>query len=233
MNTSDLDAFLRPRGVAAFGVADVARYRREFPAAPLRMPAPPPLAVVLAWPLSAAVLETITDCPSPLYFHHYRQVNYRLDTLALEVAAFLQAAGFLALPLPASQTLDASDMSSHLSHRHMGYLAGLGWHGRNNLLVSPALGSRMRLVTVLTDAPLPPAEKPLADDCGTCSRCRKVCPARAIGETPADFRLDLCAARLTEFRKLPRIGQRICGVCVKACLGRGEPVPVAADRPVC
>jgi epoxyqueuosine reductase QueG len=207
--------------VSLFGVADTAAYREQFPSAGWNLPLDLPRAIVAAYPLSRAVLSTVDGAPNPLYFHHYRQVNYQLDTAALEIARGLEKEGFRALPVAASQTLDAEDRTAHLSHRHMGYLAGLGWRGKCNLLVSPLLGAGIRLVTVLTDAPLP-VSRPMADrDCGSCDRCAKACPARAIGTDCAAFDLARCAALLSQFRTIPRVGQRICGVCQRACMEGG------------
>jgi epoxyqueuosine reductase QueG len=56
--------------------------------------------------------------------------------------------------------------------------------------------------------------------CGDCRACINACPAGAIGETPADFRIDLCIAKLKSFRKERKISQMICGMCVKTCPGK-------------
>jgi epoxyqueuosine reductase QueG len=74
----------------------------------------------------------------------------------------------------------------------------------------------VRLVSVLTDAPLQP-DAPLDRDCGRCVACVRVCPAEAIQGRREAFRLDLCYQKLSEFTKIPFVGQHICGVCVKAC----------------
>lgn len=177
---------------------------------------PFPRAVVFGMPLQNAVLESLVDRPTPLYFHLYRQVNYQLDSAALEAAALLQHAGHEAIAIAASQIVQREPMRAHVSHRLLGWVAGLGWRGRNNLLVHPEHGSRVRYVSVLTDAPLE-AGRPLERDCGGCAACLGVCPAGAIREDREAFRLDLCAAKLSEFARIPFVGQHICGVCVKAC----------------
>ncbi|HDR90637.1 MAG TPA: hypothetical protein ENN75_00155, partial [candidate division Zixibacteria bacterium] len=43
-------------------------------------------AVVIGYPLSKGVLNTIEDRPNILYKHHYQQVNWYLDRCALEIA---------------------------------------------------------------------------------------------------------------------------------------------------
>ena len=122
------------------------------------------------------------------------------------------------MPIPASQLLDWKKHIGHLSHKHVGVQAGLGWIGRNNLLVSPELGSRFRLVTILTDMPLEP-DLPLSSDCDLCKNCLPTCPAKAIKETQAEFDHMACYEKLEEFRRSGVVSQHICGVCVKACSG--------------
>ena len=209
------------------GVADLEPFMRERPAVFADLPRPFPRAVVMALRLSRSVLETCTDGPTPLYFHHYRQANYQLDRAALAVTLTLIREGFDALPVPASQVIGGEGLRGHVSHRALAVQAGLGWRGRNNLLVTPRFGAQVRLVSVLTDAPLP-ADAPLTAGCGSCRACLAVCPVGAIGESAADFDLPACYRQLCEFRKRRYIGQHICGLCVRACVGfEEEPEPKA------
>lgn len=204
-------------GFSLFGVADIAEIKHEFnlPKASVEKFS---RGIVLGKRLLDAVIEEIVDRPTALYFHHYRQLNFFLDRGAFLVASKIQELGFQALPIPASQITDWKKQQSHVSHKKVGYLAGLGWIGRNNLLVNPDLGSRARLVTILTDMPLA-TDNPLDLDCGSCRACIGVCPAKAIHENVADFDHWLCFDKLKEFRNSGVVGQHICGVCIKACPG--------------
>lgn len=216
-----LETRARKLGAKAFGVADLARLQKDKPDLLALVPESFSSAVVIGMRLQDAVLEGIADRPTPLYFHNYRQTNYRLDRAAAELADMIQDAGHRALAVPVSQIVARDPMRGHVSHRELGHAAGLGFIGRSRLLVNPEHGARMRYVSVLTDAPLA-SDTPTQGDCGSCRACVAVCPAQAIGETAADFDLDKCYRKLTEFTKLPFIGQHICGVCVKACKGRSE-----------
>ena len=204
------------RSVPIVGVADLALALDAEPNCLELIPGEFSRAVVFGLPLQNTVLETIVDRPTPLYFHNYRQANYLLDGLALEAAAMIQSAGFRAMAIGTSQLIARHPMRGHVSHRFLGWTAGLGWWGRNNLLVNPDNGSRFRLVSVLTDADLEPDE-PTERDCGRCVACVKVCPAGAIAGKRENFDLDKCYGKLCEFAKIPFVGQHICGVCVKAC----------------
>jgi epoxyqueuosine reductase QueG len=133
--------------------------------------------------------------------------------------------GYRALPVPASQMMDWDRLLGHLSHRELGALAGIGWRGRNNLLVHPEFGSRVRYTSILTDAPLPDRGIDLdaAAGCGDCRACVGACPAGAIKMDPLAFDLDRCAAQVRRFSKSEKLNALICGICVKACGGASAP----------
>ncbi len=101
----------------------------------------------------------------------------------------------------------------------MASAAGLGWIGRNNLLVSEQFGARVRLVTILTNLPLV-IDSPSAKDCGSCCSCLSACPAGAIKMHQEEFDHLRCYEQLRSFAKTLHFSHNICGVCVKACRGR-------------
>jgi len=219
----DLKEFVHGLGISLVGLADIRSARNEF-LLEARTAAKFEAAAALGLKLAGAVLEDIQSQPTPLYFHHYRQVNSFLDRAALQTALWIQAEGFQALPVAASQIIDWDKQLAQVSHKKIGYLAGLGWTGRNNLLVNPEHGARFRLVTVLTDMPLA-FDRPQTGDCGSCRRCLNVCPAGAIKENVGDFDHLACYEKLKEFRRRGLVSQFICGVCVKACAGRCGGLP--------
>jgi len=204
-------------GFSLCGVADIREIRKEFHL-DLKFVSRFDNAIVLGKRLLDPVIEDIKDRPTPLYFHHYRQLNFFLDRAAFLLSSFIQEQDYQAFPIPASQVIDWERHLGHVSHRHVGRLAGLGWLGRNNLLVNPELGSRYRLVTVLTNMPLE-VDQLQKRDCGECRDCISVCPAKAIKEKREDFDHIACYEKLKEFRRQGLVGQHICGVCVKACKG--------------
>ncbi|MGB3863004.1 MAG: hypothetical protein WBF32_12735 [Candidatus Aminicenantaceae bacterium] len=216
-NYEKLKEFSVDLGFSLFGVADIAEIKHEFNLPKVSVEKFS-RGIALGKRLLDAVIEEIKDRPTTLYFHHYRQLNFFLDRGAFLVASEIQDLGFQALPIPASQITDWKKQQSHVSHKKIGYLAGLGWIGRNNLLVNPDKGSRFRLVTILTDMPLA-TDKSLDQDCGSCRACISLCPAKAIHEDVTDFDHWLCFDKLKEFRNSGVVGQHICGVCIRACPG--------------
>jgi epoxyqueuosine reductase QueG len=216
-NTESIKAIASEMEFSLCGVADITDVRREFHL-DLDFVSKFDRAISLGKRLLDPVIEDIKDRPTLLYFHHYRQLNFFLDRGAFLVSSRIQDRGYRALPIPASQIIDWDKQRSHVSHKTVGRLAGLGWIGRNNLLVNPELGSRHRLVTILTDMPLQP-DGALDRGCDKCLACLKTCPAQAIMEKVEDFDHWACFDKLKEFRRQGVVGQHICGVCVKACKG--------------
>jgi epoxyqueuosine reductase len=71
--------------------------------------------------------------------------------------------------------------SAPLNERTLAQLAGLGWLGRNGLIISPTRGSFHVLGFLLTEIPLPPHHAGHGDDrCGTCTKCENACPTQAL-----------------------------------------------------
>jgi len=64
--------------------------------------------------------------------------------------------------------------------REVAALAGLGWFGKNANLLIRGAGSWFVLGSVVTAAPLPVNQVPVADGCGSCVRCIDACPTNAI-----------------------------------------------------
>lgn len=57
--------------------------------------------------------------------------------------------------------------------------SGIGWIGKNSLLITPKSGSFFFLAELIIDLDLPP-DSPIKDYCGTCTRCIDACPTNAI-----------------------------------------------------
>jgi epoxyqueuosine reductase QueG len=216
-NYLNLKKFSQDLGIDLFGVADISQIKNDF-ALSKKVLEKLDKAVCLGVRLSASILEEIEDAPTRLYFHHYKTVNVFLDQVALKVCNYIQRKKYLAIPIPASQIIDWQNQKAHLSHKKIGVLAGLGWIGRNNLLVNKNFGSQFRMVSILSNMPLK-TDKPTKKDCQNCQLCVKICPLQAIKENPADFNQSRCFEKLKEFQKQKLVDQYICGVCVKVCKG--------------
>ena len=103
-------------------------------------------------------------------------------------------------------------------------LAGLGWQGKNTMVLNGEHGQWMFLGFILTTFPFP-VDKPVQDRCGSCTRCIDVCPTQAI---TAPYQLDArkCISYLTiehkgsipdQYRR--QIGDHLygCDDCLDVC----------------
>ncbi len=155
--------------------------------------------------------------PNREYAITYNTVNQELNRIAFRVGRFLQDKGYRALQVPASPPYDIERNMGDLSHRHAGQLAGIGVFGKNSLLLSTKFGPRIRLVSVITDAPLK-ADTPLNMDlCKDCDKCLRACPVGALkGERIVDK--PKCDAHHVEVGEKLQLGDlEICGVCIRVC----------------
>ena len=156
-------------------------------------------------------------------FDHYTALRQALTP----IAAHLHGLGWRARVI-----LD----DNALVDRAAAHRAGLGWFGKNSLLLIPEAGSWFVLGSVVTDAPLRPtlAAPPAvhAVGCGSCTRCMTACPTGAL-VSPGVVDARRCLAWLVqapgsfpeEYREA--LGNRIygCDECQQVC-----PINKVADR---
>jgi epoxyqueuosine reductase len=218
-NREEIAGFLASMQADMMGIGDLSLYDREFLGLDKSVVDRYTFSISFGFVLVRGVLDTIEGGPNSLYLHHYRQLNYRLDMTAYLLAKSIEKQGYRALPFAASQLVDWQNQKAHISHKRIGEISGIGWVGRNNLLIHPRYGARGRYNTILTDLPLTP-DTPLQDSCGECRACLSSCPAGAIRETQEEFDHLGCFNMLKKFRNERNIGHYICGICIEACKGR-------------
>ena len=180
-------------------------------------------AVSLVVKLSDAVLKTIKNAPSFVYFQHYRTANALLDHIAFRLAREIEKAGYLAMPIAASQSLGKENpYRGIVPHKTVAVLSGLGFVGKSGLFLSKDYGSKIRLATILTTAPFANELPVIENGCGDCQLCKKACPAGAIyGELPTtdgerNFDAEKCSKYMKEhFQDIGR--GSVCGICIKVC----------------
>lgn len=115
--------------------------------------------------------------------------------------------------------------SAPVMEKPLAIKSGLGWQGKNTLVLNRDAGSYFFLGTLYTSLPLIIDKTPAKDECGSCTACMQICPTQAIVE-PYVLNASRCISYLTielrssipiEFRKA--IGNRIfgCDDCQLCC----------------
>ena len=145
----------------------------------------------------------------------------------------------LAIPLDSDRKKGTfiSKLYSLFNHKMAATSAGLGWIGKNGLLISADFGPRLSLATVLTDAPLE-TDQPMEHSlCGSCTLCVEYCPSGSI--TGAEWSRSSPFVELVKLsdcrshKKTKRLtdGKPNCGLCVNICpYGRKETIAECGMR---
>lgn len=118
-------------------------------------------------------------------FSHYSTMSLyqELGRISYRLCKLLDDKGYRGLPVPTFLPIDMHNnygIVSDVSLRHAAVEAGLGTLGTNRLLLTEEYGPRVRLMAIVTDAPLEADSKSNTAYCDGCELCVKHCPAEAI-----------------------------------------------------
>lgn len=224
-----LEAIVAGEQLTYWGVAQLEDCRESLTATGSRLAAGFPRALALGVAIPGSIVDLLPERDDPAvsvsyHFHGYQVLNTRLDLAASRVASMLERAGYRALPVSAAERIDSERICALVSHKFVARRAGLGWIGKNCLLITPEHGPRVRWISVLTDAPFDSIRQSMPERCGNCRACADACPAGALsGRTFSEHesratRLDARKCE-TYIRSLAgRIDRHpVCGMCLHAC----------------
>lgn len=126
--------------------------------------------------------------------------------------------------------------SAPILERDWAKRSGLGWVGKNTLLINPKSGSYFFLAELLIDLEIEP-DVPIKDHCGTCTRCIDACPTDAIAETGYVMDGSKCISYLTIELKDENLDPQFkdkmegwafgCDICQQVCPWNRFSVPHA------
>ena len=139
--------------------------------------------ISMAYRINRGVQQLHLRGGSPMPFSRFAglEPRERLDDMGLDLANFLEDAGYISLPVPANQYYFQEKGIGEISHRHVAMAAGVGRLGWGGFLVTPEYGGAIQLITVLTAASLEPDPMLDEDPCLGCPRpCVSICPVHAI-----------------------------------------------------
>ena len=102
-----------------------------------------------------------------------------------------------------------------ISHRAIAEHAGVGWRGKNQLIIHDRFSCALRFSSVIVSIPLVQHAKK-DSRCGDCTACEEACTFIKNRETLPDYR-ENCRKYIL-YLKSKGIGKDVCGKCIKACL---------------
>ena len=116
--------------------------------------------------------------------------------------------------------------SSAILERTWAWLCGLGWIGKNNLLMHPKFGSYLFIGVVFLNQTTGQSPHPMPSYCGACTRCIQACPTKAL--SPYELNSNECISYWTLEKRTPldfnaekrsSIGNWVagCDLCQEAC----------------
>ncbi len=190
-------------------------------------------AIVLGRKLDDMIIDAIINGPNIEYYNHYEEVNLELSRVAhllTDEIRLLGAKAWAIEPTIHDRDIDKNFIKTlrfDFSHKMAATRAGLGWIGKTALFISKKYGPRVRLVTVLTNYPLPYCTEPIKESCcGTCDLCVRHCPAQAANGMLWNINLDrndffdpfACRKKAREL-SLNNFNKEasICGKCIVVC----------------
>jgi len=150
-------------------------------------------------------------------WNKYAEEYYHLNLMLKEIGAQIaKKFNFFSFPpttgVPAENITNVIDYYSHtISHRVVAEHAGLGWRGKNELLISKIHGPIVRFTSILANIPLNKGQK-MENQCGECSACLDACSILKKKELLKDYR-ENCRKYIISLG----LKHDICGKCIKAC----------------
>ena len=152
------------------------------------------------------------------------EVLSRLQGLIVE---WLSARGYRNLSIPPDSDRRKDKLITKLyklfCHKTAATCSGLGWVGKNGLVINRQYGSKLSWATVLTNAPLDPDDPVRESECGDCDLCVRHCPSGAVKghhwsiQEPGRkiVAYEKCSALKDKRQSLE--GKPNCGFCVTVC----------------
>jgi len=162
------------------------------------------------------------DIPCRNWGLAYESTNRLIGNICEHIRDELEKKGFQAALTPATHNFDPVRLMSRWSHKHLGYLCGLGRFGVNAQFITP-LGCAGRLGSLVTDAEI--GDHPLVKEAELCLHkngykclmCMKRCPVGAISEAGIDRQKcwERLKSNLTQTEQMAGMENttHVCGKC--------------------
>lgn len=106
--------------------------------------------------------------------------------------------------------------TSVLCDRTIAYKAGLGFFGKNNLIINPKYGSNIFLGAILTNLELPYDQPIEGSFCENCNKCIEACPNNALTKE-ALLDANKCLSYISQKKDLNKIEESLINQCIYGC----------------
>ncbi|NMM63377.1 epoxyqueuosine reductase [Clostridium sp. P21] len=175
--------------------------------------------IVLGVPLYAPMIHTT---PSMVYQELYDTSNRILDDMAYQLTNYITTKmGYRAIFFPRDCYYNIEVLldnpNAAFSHVIAAYYAGMGSIGDSHNLITKEFGPRVRMVSILTDAPINPDDMLEKNLCIHCKKCLKNCPSQCFKENGTDiYSMDKVVC--TQYHvHIKNEHHWPCGVCIDVC----------------
>lgn len=183
-------------------------------------------AISIGVKLNPAVIADIPSGPHISYSMEYDRGNALLNFLASSIEGLLKEAGHDAYAITGDRApYKRETCVTDLPHKTVARLAGLGWIGKNALLLTEEYGSAIRLTTVLCNLDFMYGEPMEQGKCGGCTVCQKSCPGGAIKGVAWEEGVErdelvsfmACQETVSKRGKDLPLRSALCGLCYANC----------------
>lgn len=188
-----------------------------------------PFGITIGVGLNPKIISEIGEGPTKAYVEECQRADILLNILGKATDQFLRQRGHKAQPRTITGPEYPDSLTTKLPHKTVATRAGLGWVGKNALLVTGEFGSAIRLGSILTNAELTVGTPIETSRCQDCTTCVDICPAQALSGKhwhvgmKRDSLVDVFTCQKTARELLMRrtggesTGRTYCGLCIVAC----------------
>ena len=149
-----------------------------------------------------------------IYAGWYTYLNNSLDKASSLIAEEISGIAISATTtgLASKLTHVSQYFPGVVSHRVHAENSGIGWRGKNSLIVNPRYSCMIRLSGVITDTPLVHTHA-ITEGCSDCASCEDACTFLKHRDRLDDYR-EQCRVYLDNLG----LDDEVCGKCIKACV---------------